>query len=108
MSVFSVPVTIGVDEERIAKEIENSVESQVVEKIFEEVKKVIFVTTYRGRIDEDDSTPLRKMVERKVSEVISDKEDIIIEEAAKILAEKMYRSKACKDAMKKVIEETTK
>ena len=36
---------------------------------------------------------------------VSDKEDIIIEEAAKLLAEKMYRSKACKDAMKKVIEE---
>jgi hypothetical protein len=33
MSVFSVPVTIGVDEERIAKEIERNVEQQVIDKI---------------------------------------------------------------------------
>lgn len=32
MSVFSVPVTIGVNEEEIAKEIRKNVEDKVVEK----------------------------------------------------------------------------
>jgi len=44
MSVFSVPVTIGVDEEKIAKEIESNVEAQVVRKIADEgsfIKKEI-------------------------------------------------------------------
>jgi hypothetical protein len=108
MSVFSVPVTIGVDEGRIAKEIESNVESQVVEKIYDEVKTIIFRNDrYRG-IDEKDHSPLVRIVEREVQKVIKDKEDIIIEEASKVLANKMYRSKACKEAMKTVIEETTK
>ena len=105
MSVFSVPVTIGVDEERIAKEIENDVKYQVIEKIFEEIKKTIYATNYYGKIDEKDITPLRKMVEAKVAEVISDKQDLIIEKASELLAEKMYKSKACKEAIKNVVEE---
>ena len=39
MSVFSVPVTIGIDEEGIARELRENVESQVVNKILDEVKK---------------------------------------------------------------------
>ena len=39
MSVFSVPVTIGVDEEKITKEIESNVEAQVVNKITDEIKR---------------------------------------------------------------------
>lgn len=105
MSVFSVPVTIGVDEDRIAKEIEKDALRQVVEKITTEIEKNIYASGYYGKIDKNDSSPLRHMIERKVSEVISDKQDVIIEEAAKVLADKMYKSKACKEAMKKVIEE---
>ena len=108
MSVFSVPVTIGVDEEKIAKEIESNVEAQVVRKICDEVKKIIFKSDYYGKINEGDHTPLIHMVEREVQKVIKDKEDVIIENASKVLAEKMYRSKACKEAMKSVIEEVTK
>ena len=37
MSVFSVPVTIGVNEEEIAKEIRKNVEDKVVEKITKEI-----------------------------------------------------------------------
>lgn len=33
MSVFSVPVTIGINEEEIANEIRKNVEDRVVEKI---------------------------------------------------------------------------
>ena len=42
MSVFSVPVTIGVNEEEIAKEIRKNVEDRVVEKITKEIKEVIY------------------------------------------------------------------
>lgn len=42
MSVFSVPVTIGVDEEKIAKEIESDVETRVINKIADEVKEIIY------------------------------------------------------------------
>ena len=42
MSVYSVPVTIGVDEKRIAEEIQNDVEHQVINTITKEVKNKIF------------------------------------------------------------------
>lgn len=40
MSVFSVPVTIGVNEEEIAKEIRKNVEDRVVEKLPKKSKKL--------------------------------------------------------------------
>lgn len=50
MSVYSVPVTIGVDEKRIAEEIENDVEHQVVNSITKEVKKQnVFKKPLSGR-----------------------------------------------------------
>lgn len=100
MSVFSVPVTIGVDEEKIALEIHRTVESQVVTRIVEEIKGIIFKEDYYGRRKEDNPEPLRNMVEREVHKVIKDKEDLIIQKAAETLVDKMYRSKACREAMK--------
>lgn len=40
MSVFSIPVTIGVNEEEIAKEIRKNVEDRVVEKIPRKLKRL--------------------------------------------------------------------
>ena len=42
MSVYSVPVIIGVDEKRIAEEIKNDVEHQVINSITKEVKTKCF------------------------------------------------------------------
>lgn len=108
MSVFSVPVTIGVDEDRIAKEIENDVKNQVINKIHEDILNVICGKNAWGEIREKDYTPMREMVKKEIEKIVKGKEDTIIEMAAKELAEKMYKSKACKEAMKTVIEETTK
>lgn len=105
MSVFSVPVTIGVDEEKIAKEIENDVKNQVINKITEEVKKTIYRTNYYGKIDERDNLPLKEIVSEEVHKVITNKESEIVELAAKYLAEKMAKTKAVKEAIKAVVEE---
>lgn len=106
MSVFNVPVVIGVDEQKIAQEIENEVKDQVTRNITEEVKKVIYAHNhYRGTIDEKDNGPLRNMVMSEVTEVIKNKESEIVDLAAKYLAEKMARTKVVKDATKAVVEE---
>lgn len=83
MSVFSVPVTIGVDEEKIVKEIENNVEAQVVNKITEEVKDIIYKK--RSYYDRDEKEPLREMVIEEVRNCIKLNEELIIQEAAKTL-----------------------
>ncbi len=102
MSVFSVPVTIGVDEEKIAKEIHENVEQQVTRVISEEVKKIIF--TERNYYNGDKNEPLRTMVIDEVKNCIKLNENLIIKEAAKELTNKMARTKAYKKAVKEVTE----
>lgn len=102
MSVFSVPVTIGVDEEKIVKEIENNVEAQVVNKITEEVKDIIYKK--RSYYDRDEKEPLREMVIEEVRNCIKLNEELIIQEAAKTLVEKMSRTKVYKEAVKDAAE----
>lgn len=102
MSVFSVPVTIGVDEEKIVKEIESNVETQVINKITDEIKEIIY--TKRSYYDRDVNKPLREMVIEEVRNCIKFNEKLIIEEAAKTLVEKMARTKVYKEAVKEAAE----
>lgn len=109
MSVFSVPVTIGVDEEKIAQNIEENVEQMVVNKISTEVKRVIYAKRGWGRTgyDEDDLSPLRAIVKDEVAKVLVDRQDEIIKEAAKALADKLARSKAVKEQAAVIVAENT-
>lgn len=106
MSVFNVPVVIGVDEDRIAKEIESTVEAQVVRNITEEVKKIIYdKESYYNRVSDE---PLRNMVRTEVSNIIANKEDDIIKMAAEILADKLSRTKKVKEMTAEVAEKALK
>lgn len=102
MSVFSVPVTIGVDEEKIVKEIESNVETQVINKIADEIKEIIYKK--RSYYDRDVNEPLRTMIIEEVRNCIKLNEELIIKEAAKTLVEKMSRTKVYKEAVKEAAE----
>ena len=106
MSVFSVPVTIGVDEEKIAKEVQANVEEQVTNRIITETKKVMFKK--RGYYSDkyDDPEPLREMVKEEVKNIVMKRQDEIVEMAATALAEKLARSKAVKEVAADVAKET--
>ena len=100
MSVFSVPVTIGVDEEAIAREVKENVESQVVAKILDEVKKQMFNARYVRYSNEEqytDPEPLQNMIKDQIRDILEQNQDLIIKEAAEILADKLARSKAVKE-----------
>lgn len=100
MSVYSVPVTIGVDEKRIAEEIQNDVEQQVVKAITKEVKNKMF--SKNNYYQED---PLDTMVKNEVKRIVEDNKDQIIENASKLLCEKLSRTKAVKEAVQNVIDQ---
>ncbi len=108
MSVFSVPVTIGVNEEEIAKNIEKDVINQVTDRITEKVEKVIHATNYYGEVDRRDLSPLRFMVQNELRTVLAKHEDQIVKLAAEILADKLARTKAVKEAAASVVKETLK
>ena len=110
MSVFSVPVTIGVDEEAIAREVKENVESRVLAKITDEVKKQMFENRYSYTRDEyNDPEPLRNMIKKQIDIFLNDKQDFIIKEAAMILADRLARTKSVKEKAaliaEKVLEE---
>ena len=99
MSVFNVPVTIGVDEDKIAREIESEVKEKVIRNIGDKVEEIIYKKDnyygYRRRNEPDDS-PLRNMIISAVKDVLTEKEDLIVTLAAKQLADKLSRQKAVK------------
>lgn len=81
-------------------------EAQVVNKITEEVKDIIYKK--RSYYDRDEKEPLREMVIEEVRNCIKLNEELIIQEAAKTLVEKMARTKAYKEAVKEAAEKIKK
>lgn len=109
MSVFNVPVTIGVNEEEIARQIEKEVKDKCIANIYEEVKKIIYKENdyyYRGsRTPDYSDAPLRNMVEKEVEKILSVHSGVIIEIAATKLADKLSRSKAVREKAAEVAED---
>lgn len=105
MSVFSVPVTIGVDEERIAKEIERNAEQQVINKIVDELKEVMCGKDYYGRRDIHNHQPLEDMIKKEIVKMLEGKDELIINAAAEKLADKLSRTKAVREKAAAVAEE---
>lgn len=100
MSVYSVPVTIGVDEKRIAEKIQNDVEQQVVKAITKEVKNKMF--SKNNYYQED---PIDTIIKNEVKRIVEDNKDYIVENASKLLCEKLSRTKAVREAVQNVIDQ---
>ena len=100
MAVFNIPVVIGVDEDKIAREIEKDVKKQVITGIQEKVEELIFERDYRNRKSDQ---PLREMVKSEITAFMESKEDIIIERAAELLADKLARTKRVKEKVDEVL-----
>lgn len=105
LNIFEVGVDI--DTKRIADKIEEQAETVVTDKIVDEVKKVIYAKRgyYSEKYNEGDNTPLRNMVHDEVEKIINDNKEMIIEEAAKKLSDKLFRSKATKEKLSLVLKE---
>lgn len=102
-----INVAFDFDDKRITESIEEQVHKQVVDNITNEVKKIIFKTNYYNVINENDSEPLKKMVELHIKEILNDNKDEIIEMAANKLVNSLKRSKDVKEAVGQVLEENT-
>lgn len=98
MGVFSVPVTIGVDEEKIAQSIEKNVESQVINRVLTEVKKILYKNRpYSYTDDYSDPAPMKEMIKDEIGKIVEERSDEIVALAAEALADKLSRSKTIKE-----------
>lgn len=106
MGVYSIPVTIGVNEEQIAKNIENEVKDRVISNITEVVEEVIYGRKYWGisAVDKKDLSPLKDFVSDVVEEIVNKHEKYIVEAAVDRLSDKLSRKKKTKELLAKKIE----
>ena len=96
-----VQIGVCVDDDAIAKGVQQSAEKEVIKMICEKVESVIYGKygyTY-SRVNKDDLSPLRHLVEYKIDEVINENKQFILDNASKILADKLARSKAGKEIL---------
>ena len=109
MAVFNVPVTIGVNEEDIARQIKTEVKDKCIANIYEELKKIMFREDNHwnyGRMETIlNDAPLRNMVEKEIEKTVNKHSDLIIEMAATKLADKLSRSKAVREKAAEIAED---
>ncbi len=90
-----VQFAIGIDDDGIRRRIEESAEKQVLEDISTTVKDALFERRWGGGYERY-SYVVREMAKEKVNEVIEENKEYILEQAYKLLADKLARSKAGK------------
>ena len=86
---------INVEDEKIVQTIEQQAERQVIGMICSKVEDIIYQKSYYGT-NKKDISPLRNIVNKKVDDILKENKDFILAEAAKILADRLLRTKAAK------------
>lgn len=89
-------IAINVEDEKIVKTIEEKAEREIINMMCSKVEDVIYQKDYWGGRKSKNDQPLREMVGRKVEEMLKENKDVILSEASKILADRLFRSKAGK------------
>lgn len=97
-----INVAFHLDTTEIQKQVEETARKEVVESIKDGVEQCIYGCNWSGRIDKNDRGPIRNLVSEKVDEIVSENKDLIINQAAELLCEKMYRSKKCKEKLAEI------
>lgn len=93
MSVYSIPVTLGIDEEAIEKKIASDVEKHVLSEIDKKLQEGLFNRRCYG-----DEAYIYRVAREEIVKMLSRKEEEIVNLAAEKLADKLARTKAVKEA----------
>lgn len=93
-----IQMAISVEDEKIIKMVEETAENQIIQTLTDRVENVISEKRGWSR-DNRDYTPLKNMVSEQVAKILEENKDFVLAEASKILADKLARSKAGKEAL---------
>lgn len=101
-----IQMAISVEDERIVKNVEETAERQIIKNLAKKVEDII--SEKRGWYGDGrrDYTPLKDMVSERVFCILEENKDFILSEASKILADKLARSKAGKEILQDLKENT--
>lgn len=94
MSVYSIPVTLGIDEKAIEKKIIENAENHVIKVIENEVRNTLFdfSVSYFNK-----ESRVEEIAREEIVKMLDKNQDKIIELAAEKLADKLSRQKAVKE-----------
>lgn len=84
---------IDIEDERIQQMVEKNAEKQIINTITKEIEDIIYHKSYYGGKSNE---PLRNMVLNEIDVLLKENKDVILSEASRILADKLFRSKAGK------------
>lgn len=100
MSVYSIPVTLGIDEEAIEKKISSDIERHVLSEISKKIQKNLFDENYYSK-----ESWVETVARAEILKMLTVKEEEIIDKAAEKLADKLSRSKAVREIASNVAKE---
>lgn len=92
-----VQFAISVDDNAIKERIESNVERAVIGNITRDIKDAIS----KGYYYQDKNEPLRNMVKERVDVLITNEKETILNMAAEILADRLFRSKKGKELLER-------
>ena len=92
-------IAIDMDDERIINAVSEKAEKEIIKTMCSKVEEIIYKKDYWGKKASLD--PLRDMVNKKIDEILKENKDYILNEASKILADRLLRSKAGKALLEK-------
>lgn len=104
-----VQFAIGIDDEGIRKHITESGEKQIIDRLYGDCKTALIGKAERcwGWNDSREDRfeiALKDLVFKAVDKIVTENKDEIIDNAAKIIADRIGRTKAAKATLKTVVE----
>lgn len=100
MGVYSIPVTLGINEEAIEKKISEDIQNRVYNAIGAEVREKFFDQGRYGG-----PSRVEEMVVEKINELVNEYKDTIILLAVDKLADKLSRQKAVRERAGEIAKE---
>ena len=92
-----VQFAIGIDDNAIVENVSKNAEKEIIKDLKQQVTNRLFYSKSYYRRDADPkSDPLSEFAQEIILEFFKENKDIIIENASKIIADKLVRSKAYK------------
>ena len=100
-----VQFAIGIDDEAIKKRVEESAEKQIVDRFYKDFTLSLRKDYWASHnVDSGIREKCNALAKEAVDNIIEKHKNEIIEEAAKILADRLLRTKAAKEMLENVVE----
>lgn len=96
-----VQFAIGIDDNGIKERIEKSAEKQIIERLYNDIARSLTGNTRWTEypISRELEGAFRRVAKEAVDNVVNQNKDEIIKETAKILADRIFRTKAAKELL---------